>query len=216
MTVESNQFKYLADLVGRGVSVVEAFRMAHKRAEIGEFYGPTLWDDNTSELSTGGIAAGSPTLTVVNGGPYKAYVFTDGDSVNCAFHIKHDVKRDGVFYPHVHWTTDGTNEGTLTWRISHQIAKGHNQAAFPTATTLDITDTASGTAWQHMITEASDAQAISTPEVDSLILMNVELESSSGFGTPADDIFGLFVDLHYQKDRDGTINKAPNFYSNAV
>lgn len=171
-----------------------------------------LWEDNTADLSRGSVAAGSPTLTNVNGGPYQGYVFGIGDSVNAAFHIKHDVKPNSKFYPHIHWTTDGTNTGTLTWRISYQIAKGHNQEAFPTASTLDLTDTASGTAWQHMITEASDAQAIDMPEVDSLVFMNVELQAASGFGTPADDIFGLYVDLHYQKDRFGTPQKSPDFY----
>ena len=171
-----------------------------------------LWEDNTADMAIGTIGAGSPTLTIVNGGPYKGFVFGVGDSVNLGYHITHDVKPGSLIYPHVHWTTDGTNVGTLTWRISHQIAAGHNQAAFPTTSTIDVLTTASGTAWQHMITEVSDTQAITMPEVDSLVLMNVSLLSASGFGTPADKIFGLYADLHYQKDRFGTPQKAPDFY----
>lgn len=205
-------FRYLADQIDSGADLVTALRLAHQYSDNGYLNEATLWDDNTADLATGSIAAGAPTLTVVNGGPYKGYAFSVGDTVQASFHIKHDVKVGSTFYPHVHWTTDGTNAGTLTWRISYQIAAGHNQASFPTATQLDLTATASGTAWQHMITECTDAQSIDMPEVDSLILLTVELDAASGFGTPADDIFGLYVDLHYQKDRFGTLNKAPDFY----
>jgi len=173
-----------------------------------------LWEDNTADLSTGNTGAGAPTLTNLNGGPYKAYVFAVGDAVNVSFHVKHDVSRNKPFYPHVHWTTDGTNAGTVTWRLHYQIAAGHQQEAFPTASTVDITQTYDNTlgAWTHMIGEVSDNAAIAMPQVDSLILMTCELEAATGFGTPADDIFGLYIDLHYQKDREGTRYKSPDFY----
>jgi len=173
-----------------------------------------FWEDNTAEFTGGAPGASAPSLTTFRGGPARQYVFGVGDSVDVVFHIKHDVKpgtSGGIFHPHVHWTTNGTNAGTLTWRLSYHIAKGHNQEAFPVASVLDLTDTASGIAWQHMITES--VSGFTTPEVDSLIIVNVELLSATGFGTPADDIFGLYVDLHYQKDRLGTPQKAPDFYA---
>lgn len=171
-----------------------------------------LWDDNTADMRAGTVKSGAPVLTDINGGPSQAYVFAVGDSVNLSFHIKHDIKPGSLIYPHIHWTTDGTNTGTLTWRISYQYSAGHARGTFTTASTMDLTATASGTAWTHEITEASDSQAFVTPEVDSLILVNVKLQSASGFGTPADDIFGLYADLHYQKNALGTKLKSPPFY----
>ena len=115
-------------------------------------------------------------------------------------------------YPHVHWTTNGTNTNTVKWELIYTYAKGHNQEAFPTETTINLEQAGSGTAWQHMIVEASDAQAFTAPEVDSLILMRVRRVTNGGTDN-TDQVFGLFVDIHYQKDRFGTPQKSPNFYA---
>lgn len=171
-----------------------------------------LWDDNTADLSTGKVAAGSPTLTALNGGPYEAYVFAAGDSVNVAFHVKHDVVRNSKFYPHIHWTTDTSATGSISWLLSYQIAAGYNQSAFPTASTMRLnTRVPIDSPWGHHITECSDAAAIDMPEVDSLVLMNVELDARNELSN-GQKVFGLYVDLHYQKDREGTRYRNTPFY----
>ena len=172
-----------------------------------------LWDDELATLSDARTASGAPGSAVINGGPYIGRTFAVGDALQVAFHIRHSIKPGSKIYPHVHWCTDGTNAADVTWRFHHQIAKGYNQEAFPTASTIDVADTAHTTEWMHQITETSDAQAFTAPEVDSLIFMVIELESASGLGAPADKVFAAFVDLHYQKDRFGTPQRnGPNFY----
>lgn len=166
-----------------------------------------LWEDLLSPLAEGGVGQGAPGgPTVVNSGPYKAYTFVAGDSINVAFHIPHNIKPGSKMYPHIHWTTNGTNTGAQVWRVHHQIAKGHNQEAFPTATTIDLPSAAaSGIAWQHMITECTDEQAIDAPEPDTLMLMSIELETKGS----SDTVFGLYADLHFEIDRFGTPRKNP-------
>ena len=172
-----------------------------------------LWEDMLAPLATGkpgGGSFGTPGgPTVINSGPYQAYTFSANDLVQVGFHIPHNIKPGSKIYPHVHWCTNGTDNGTATWKIHYQIAKGHNQEAFPLSSSVTLAAAASSTtAWQHMITECTDAQAIPAPEVDSLVLVGCELDAK---GT-GDTVFGLFVDIHYQIDRFGTPRKAPDFY----
>lgn len=178
----------------------------------GVFSDTYVWDDEISPLGAAPSPGSAPGLTLLNGGPYKGRTFSVGDQLQVEFHVKHTTKPGSPMYFHVHWCTDGTNAASVTWRFHHQIAIGHDQAAFPTATVVDLVTTASTTAWQHQITEVSDGQAITAPEVDALILVVLELQAASGLGTPADNVFGLYVDIHYQTDRNGTPSKAPDFY----
>lgn len=215
-----DEFTYIAELLDRGTDLSTAFRLASVYGELGQFSGPDVWDDNTADLAVAkSVGGASVSYVAVNGSSYKAPVMKTGSPttiLQAPFHIKHDVKRGSYIWPHVHWTTDGTNTGDVTWTIKYQLAAGHDQANFPTETTITIDQTASHTAaWRHFIAEGTDedTQAIPMPEVDSLILCTLQLTSNT---ISTDNILGLYLDMHYLKDRYGTINKAPNFYSNAV
>lgn len=173
-----------------------------------------LWDDNLTSLTPGKVpASAAPTWTAFGpSGICFQWVFGIDDHIQTAgFHITHDIKPGSLIYPHVHWSTDGTDANTVKWELSFTYAKGHNQEAFPADITVTLEQAASGTAWQHMIVEALDAQAFVAPEVDALIIMDVKRITNGGTEN-TDDVFGLFVDLHYQKDRFGTPQKAPDFY----
>ena len=171
-----------------------------------------LWTDYLSPMAQAEVAAGSPSMLPFGpSGNLKALNFTTTgakDAVMQYFHINHDIKMGTNIYPHVHWSTDGINTGAVGWNIEYSIAKGHNQEAFPAPTTFTLSEAASGITWQHMITEASDAQSFEAPEVDSIVMMRIEIDSNA----TGDLAFGLFVDLHTEIDRPGTPNKAPDFY----
>lgn len=176
-----------------------------------KLHGP-LWEDETATLSGAPSPGVAPADLAINGGPYKGKHYSVGDQLQVAFHTTHTIKPGSKYYVHVHWTTNGTATGTATWRVHLQTAKGYSQEAFPTATTVDIAGTAIAQAWTHYITEMSDAQAITAPEVDSLTLCTLELEASSDFG--ADKVVALYCDIHYQWDRFGTPKRnGPNFYT---
>jgi len=172
------------------------------------------WFDNLTALTSGKVgAANAPTWTAIGPtGTNFAWAFGLNDYIQTAgFHINHDIKRGSKIYPHVHWTTNGTSTATVKWELSFTYAQGHNQAAFPADTVVTVEEAASGTAWQHMITEVDTADAFDAPEVDSLVLMRVRRVTNGGTDN-ANTVFGLFVDLHYQMDTQGTPQKAPDFY----
>lgn len=175
-----------------------------------------IWQDYLTSISTGKTgAANAPTWTAVGPtGTNFAWAFGLNDYIQLAgFHVLHDIKRGSLMYPHVHWTTDGTDTNTVKWELSYTYAKGHDQEAFPADTVITVEQAASGTAWQHMISEVGDATgAFTAPEVDSIIMTRIRRITNGGIDN-TDDVFGLFVDIHYQLDRAGTLNKAPNFYS---
>lgn len=174
-----------------------------------------LWEDLLAPINSGKVpAANAPSWTAFGpSGVSFQWAFSTGDNIQLnGFHITHDIKPGSKMYPHIHWTTDGTDTNTVKWQLSYTVAKGYNQEAFPVDVTIDLEQAASGTAWQHMIVEVGDALAITAHEVDSLIIMNVKRITNGGTDN-ADTVFGMFVDFHYQRDRFGTPNKNPDFYA---
>lgn len=191
-----------------------------------------LWDDELSVISLDRPPGAGTPATNANFGPTSISqqpVFNRGDSAVCRFHITHRIKPGSLVYPHVHWSTDGSNatagvSDIVEWEIDWQLAKGHQQEEFTDQTQIVLTQSVynpnSGgptapNAWHHYIVEASDLQAFEAPEVDSLIIMRIRRGSTSDTYTNAGNghVFGLYVDLHYQLDRIGTPQKAPDFYA---
>lgn len=139
--------------------------------------------------------------------------FAVGDYVfSQPFHINHDMKPGGQAFFHVHWSTNGTSTATVKWEISIMRALGHNQANFGAPIVIELQQAAHGSAWRHMITEASAAQVITMVEPDELLLATVRRVTNGGVDN-ADAVFALTADLHYEMDRRGTPGKAPDFYA---
>lgn len=221
MTIEFDNL-YVPRQVPLGVdpSVAEYMKSEFKRIseimldKVGMHGQDGAWFDNLTSINSGKVpASAAPTWTAFGpSGVCSAWAFSVNDHIQLnGFHINHDVKRGSKFYPHVHWVTDGTNTASVKWELSYTLAKGHNQEAFPADATVTVEGTPPGTAWQHMISEVTDANAIDMPEVDTIIIMDLKRVTNGGTDN-TDTVFGMFVDLHYQMERTGTINKAPDFY----
>jgi hypothetical protein len=175
-----------------------------------------LWDDYTTAISGGKVpASNAPTWDSAIGpsGNHGGYYFAVNDYIDLEpIHIKHDIKPGSLVYPHVHWTTNGTNTAVVKWELTYSIAKGHNQEAFSASTAVNVEHAGLGTAWTHMVSEVGETTgAFTAPEVDSLVNMRLKRVTNGGTEN-TDRCYGLTVDLHYQKDRLGTPQKAPNFY----
>lgn len=179
----------------------------------------TAWEDNLSKLSAAKASGGGGPLTTmaVNGSAYDQVPVLNGSPavklIN-EFHVKHDSAEGKDYYPHIHFTNDLALPAgdVFQFTFSYQQAAGHQQAQFPAAANnvISFTVPAGGLpAWTHCIAEASTG--IAAPEVDSIILAT--LQQTSHTGTYAGNIGGLFVDLHYLRDRVATVSKAPDFYT---
>lgn len=184
---------------------------------------PRVWTDYLASLDSAKVeGANTPTWSVVQDGIY-AYSFsaTVLNEAWVQFHINHDVAitADAKIYPHIHWTANTANTGTCRWGFEYSYAKGHQQGAssvFPSSTTVYVEQAFSGTAFEHHIGEVADGDAISVAdagiEVDGVILMRVFRDGAHANDTLTSAAFGIFVNLHIQVERDGTVNKSPNFY----
>jgi hypothetical protein len=171
------------------------------------------WDDLLAPITTAKVpAVGAPTWSAFGpSGNLYAYSFAKGDAVYLNFHILHRMAPGGLMHPHVHWATDGTDTGTVVWDVEYAFSKGHNQEAYGAPTTITLSEAASGTAWQHMITETDDSTEILTPEPDTVIIVRLSRKNDAS-DTCTDNVFGLFMDWHYQIDRNSTPKRAPDFY----
>ena len=175
------------------------------------------WSDMLAPLTASGVpSANAPTMTPF--GPTSTpqreeYAFATGNYLFCqAFHVNHDIKPNGQAFVHVHWSTSGTSTAAVKWELTITRALGHNQANFGTPVVKTVTQAAHGTAWRHMVAEVAVGDALTLTEPDELILVTLRRVTNGGTDN-SDTVFGLTVDFHYERDRDATPNKAPNFYA---
>ena len=177
-------------------------------------YNVTGWDDITADLSAGkAVGANAPTWATFRDG-ISAYEFSAGtmNELWITFHIKHDYSEGSLVYPHIHWAPNTTSTGTVRWGMEYTVAKGHDQEAFPASTTIYLESTiASNKQYQHIVTEATDAQAFDAFEADTLILMRIFRDAANAADTFPDTVFAFTADIHFQADKDVTPNKSPPF-----
>ena len=173
------------------------------------------WADITGQVNVRGVAATDPSWSQIGTSDFYAYKFGIGDYVWFSYHVPHDIVPNRDVHFHAHWITDGTATENVTWEFKYMYAKGFNQAAFNvTGTTVTASEAASGTAYQHMVTETT-GQTISGPsEPDGLIQVRVGriANATSPQADNTDGVFLLTADIHYQTTGQNTIGKAPNFY----
>ncbi len=206
-------------LIGTGANQIPLNQMLGKQAfkegtSVNEQSLDFGWKDMLAPVSTAGVPSSSAPVSTAFGpsGARKELAFALNDYVYLQpFHINHDVKPGGLAYLHVHWSTGGTSTASVKWEMEVLRALGHNQAAFGAPITKTVEQAASGTAWQHMVTEVGDVDALTLTEPDELILVTLKRVTNAGTDN-TDDVFGLMCDLHYQSDRDATRNKVPDFY----
>ena len=135
------------------------------------------------------------------------------------FHINHDYALGTDMYIHVHWSCNVAPTGNVKWSFDISYAKGHNQAAFPAEITTTVTQASSGTQYQHMLAEVvftDDGSALvdrDLLEPDGIILVRMWRDPADAADTLDQAPFVHFCDIHYQKARFATKNKAPNFYA---
>lgn len=174
------------------------------------------WDDITADLSSGKTAgANVPTWSNYRDGIY-AYEFsaTVMKEIWVTFHVKHDYAEGTLVYPHIHWSPNTTATGVCRWGFEYTVAKGHQQEAFPTTTTIYVEDNVSvADQYGHRIAEVSDNDAFDAFEADTLILMRIFRDAAHVNDTFSGVAYGLTADIHFETSPEGTVtkNKAPPF-----
>ena len=181
------------------------------------------WRDITGDvkLITGGGGT-DPTLAAYIGNIYQLQFDTlNTDEVFMEFHIPHDYTIGTDLYIHTHWSHNSASvtSGSVTWTAESTYAKGHNTDAFSATKLVTLTEAASTTQYQHMVTESQlstsggSATLLDTDDIepDGMILVRINLTANSMNG--GIDPFLHTVDLHYQSTNIGTKNNSPDFYT---
>ena len=173
------------------------------------------WSDLISPLVIEGVpGANAPAYQPFGpSGLRRELVFEVGDYAFAKpFHVNHDVKPGGLALCHVHWTTDGTDTQPVKWEFQISKALGHQQAYFGAETSIFVTQAGWAGAWRHMVAEVTLPDAITLSEPDELILVTLRRVPNGGTDN-ANQVFALSVDFHYERDRDATPQRSPNFYA---
>jgi hypothetical protein len=192
--------------------IIDADDGSSKKVLIGDVLGG--WRDLRAPLIGGkNVGVSDPVMTSFGpGGSLSQNKFAVGNEVMLAFHIDHDIKVASTVFPHVHWSTDGSDVNSVIWEINMSIAARNDTVheVFSAETQYIIEDTPQGSLWEHIVSE--DVTGFMAPEVDALVLINVK-RVTNGATENTDGIFGLFVDLHYETQQYGTPSRSPDYYT---
>ena len=187
------------------------------------------WRDLLGRVSVRGTGAADPALTIYRGSN-RQFQFSNAitNEVFLEIHLPHDYVMGSDVYLHTHWSQIAVDSGgpagvpgNVKWSFDLLYAKGHNQGAFSAPITAFVTQTASGTQYQHMIAEVQISSSTpsatqlssSTLEPDGVLLVRVWRNPNDAADTLNQAPFLHFADLHYQSTSIGTKQKAPDFYA---
>lgn len=202
------------------------------RAQKGTLLTPAEVDENFNDLD-GRTGAGwrdlvmgfdsrtgpnAATLTNFRGGIYLyAFDASMPQEVFATAHIDHDYEYGSALYPHIHFTVDTANTGTVRWGFEYTVAQRHDGAVshftFGPTTTVYAEHVINGTAYTHYVAEVGDADAIpgANIDIDTVILFRIFRDANHVNDTFVDPVFGFTADLHYRANRNATPNKVAPF-----
>jgi hypothetical protein len=178
------------------------------------------WHDLIGELQ---FEEGSPTAPgyVAFVGNIKEHQFNVNDEAFVNLHMPHDYAPGTDIFIHVHWSHNvlGLTTGAPSFVVEGTYSKGHNQAAFGTPASVTLTENASTTRYQHMVTEAQFSNAGGTAglldsmdlEADGVFLLRLSMLSNTMDGGALP--FVHYVDVHYQSTGVATKQKSPDFWT---
>lgn len=180
------------------------------------------WRDLEGPIQPKASGAGSPTWTTWSGN-IKEWKFIVNDIVDTKFHWPHDWVPFTDVYLHIHWSHNGTAiAGTFSVDNRYKYGKGHGQKVYDAEKTITVsqavTNIAGHPALTTFITEVQlSAVSPSASQIDVYQLEPDGLLKMSSIVTSiptvtAGSLFIEYIDIHYQSNNTGTVNKAPNFY----
>lgn len=141
-------------------------------------------------------------------------------SCHSNFHLNHDYDitggtTPGMIYPHVHWSVNTANTGSVKWGCEWTAARRGDDTGIitfsETATIFFTTVISADSSYKHIVSEAADGGGIPSTalNVDSLILCRFfRATVASEFPDP---VFLLTVDIHVPTYVAQTPSRTPPF-----
>lgn len=157
------------------------------------------WADSFGEIKSKNDAS-SPDFSSFRNG-ISSYSFPPSylTEVFVNFHVPHDYVLGTMIYPHVHWSTSGTNTGAVSWCFEYTYASGYGIEAFGETQTIEVAQPFNGTPYTHMIAEPSEGDGLLIPgmEADGIILFRIYRNTESVNDTQTQAAFMFNCDFHY-------------------
>ena len=178
--------------------------------------GSYVWN-SISERVFGHDESNSPTFGTVKGN-MKGLLFS-GSVLNESwvdFTLPNDVHLDTNLYLGVHWMSLSNTIADVKIGLEYQIVKGFAQEALGTTSTCYITQSLTGNHQYKAYTSLiSDNDAIDSTSIEPGALLKVRVfrDPTDSSDTLNENIHLWQLSLHYQKARQGTRNRSPNFFA---
>lgn len=113
------------------------------------------------------------------------------------------------FYPYVHWTTVGVNNGTVRHGLEYTIVTPGS--AMAAATTIYVEAAAAGVAYTEYLSEFPSITTAVEP--GSILLCRLLRDAAHANDTCTDASVNLAFGIHYKKNRFSTKNRVNPFYT---
>lgn len=168
--------------------------------------------DDLRIATTARTGASAPSLVNVNSTGIYAYEFT---STNKELHFSAQLPHGwnkGIIKPHIHWLPSVTwTSGTCTFTLDYIVGKPTQGAVWSAKQTLTVNSATSGTAWTSQISSFSDIDlsnlgGIDYTSISTLLLVRLAVTANSM--SPASTPFLVEFDIHFARNRMGTVNAA--------
>ena len=184
------------------------------------------WKDLIGDVVPKTSGAGSPALSTFRD-DIRWFSYSVNEDGDCVFHMPHDWAPGTDIFLHVHWAHNGTAiSGSIDVRLHVSYAKGHGQEAFSAdiephivVGSLNLTNTPR---YMHRVDEIQLSSATPSAtqldtadlEPDGLILVHYDMDAIPAItGGAPNEVFLFALDIHYQSNHIGTLNKVPDFYT---
>ena len=143
------------------------------------------------------------------GGTFKVYAFQTGDEGFFTIQIPHRYMYGTDMYIHLHWTPNdrGAAEAgkTVAWKVDYSLAMVGE--AFPSSTTVDLTDTCDGIDNLHQRTVEILISGAGITDMSAMFVCRVYRDAGDTWAgvVAAQSPLLLEVDIHFQSDAPGSL-----------
>ena len=170
-------------------------------------YSDTYWDDLRVPLTNTRVnpVNTEPDFEDRGDGIFAWGFDPDSDStwvLNFTAQTPHERKDSSTIEAHIHWQPDGTNTGSVVWKLVYSVANVNGE--FTTTDTLRVVDPADGVTLKHQLIDFGEIAGSDTLRISAAIMGHVGRMGDAADDTYTGTAYGIELDFHYQTDSPGS------------
>lgn len=165
----------------------------------------TVWDDIRVPAQSARLnpVQTKPDFSTFVGGT-QTFQFdpTSDETVHFSVQLPHNYKLGTDLKPHIHWSPNDTNTGSVVWKLEYTLANFED--TFPATSNLQVADPADGTALKHQIAPLGTIDGSGIDSLSTMIICALTRVATDGSDTYTNDAALLEIDFHYEIDTLGS------------